>query len=105
VAKVAKDRGGLLLASSDFTHYEPHKVASEKDSELINTIIRMDISSYYMTLERLNVSACGYGAIAAVMTAVKSLGAKEGRLLRYATSGDITGEKSEVVGYSSIIFI
>lgn len=56
-------------------------------------------------LESLNVSACGYGAIATVMTAVKNLGAKEGRLLKYATSGDVAGDKSSVVGYSSIIFV
>jgi AmmeMemoRadiSam system protein B len=55
-------------------------------------------------LERDNVSACGYGAIASVMTASKALGASKGELLRYATSGDVTGDVKSVVGYASIIF-
>ncbi len=105
MAEVAEHRKALILASSDFTHYEPHRDAVAKDSELIDTILTLDVSDYYRVLERLNVSACGYGAIAAVMTAVKRLGAKKGRLLKYATSGDVTGDKSAVVGYSSIIFV
>jgi AmmeMemoRadiSam system protein B len=95
----------FLIASSDFTHYEPNSEAHRKDSELINAILSLDIISFYSVLERLNVSACGYGAIASIMTAVKALGAKKGELLRYATSGDVTGDTSSVVGYSSIAFV
>lgn len=95
----------LLIASSDFTHYEPNNEAHRKDSELINAILSLDIISFYSILERLNVSACGYGAIASIMTAVKALGAKKGELLRYASSGDVTGDTASVVGYSSIIFV
>ncbi len=105
MAAVAEGRSALLLASSDFTHYEPHRDAVKKDSDLIKAIASLDVSEFYAVLERLNVSACGYGAIAAVMTAVKRLGAKEGRLLKYATSGDVTGDKSSVVGYASVIFV
>ncbi len=105
IAKIARSRKALILASSDLTHYEPHNSAMAKDSDLINKILALDVSDYYTALERLNISACGYGAIAAVMTAVKSLGAKKGHLLKYATSGDITGDKSSVVGYCSIIFL
>lgn len=50
------------------------------------------------------MTACGYGAIATTMTACKEMGATRGKLLKYATSGDITGDKSSVVGYGSIIF-
>jgi len=49
-------------------------------------------------------SACGYGAIASTMTACRELGATKARLARYATSGDVTGDKASVVGYASIIF-
>ena len=104
IANVAKNRKIQILASSDFTHYESHKIAVLKDSKLIDAILSLNISEYYRTLESLNVSACGYGVIATVMTAVKKLGAKEGRLLKYATSGDVAGDKTSVVGYSSIIF-
>ena len=95
----------LLLASSDFTHYEPNSEAHRKDGELIKTILALDVNRFYTVLERLNVSACGYGAIATMMVAAKNLGATRGELLKYATSGDITGDISAVVGYSSIVFI
>ena len=96
---------GLIIASSDFTHYEPNAEAHRKDLELINAISSLDVTSFYETLERLDISACGYGAIASVMIAAKELGATRGELLRYATSGDVTGDMSSVVGYASIIFI
>jgi AmmeMemoRadiSam system protein B len=95
----------LLLASSDFTHYEPNSEAHKKDGELIKTILSLDINRFYTILERMNVSACGYGAIATMMVAAKNLGATRGELLRYATSGDVTGDISAVVGYSSIVFL
>jgi AmmeMemoRadiSam system protein B len=95
----------LLIASSDFTHYEPNEEAHRKDLELIDTILSLDVSSFYAVLERLDISACGYGAIAAIMIAVKELGASKAELLRYATSGDTTGDKSSVVGYASIVFL
>jgi AmmeMemoRadiSam system protein B len=95
----------LLLASSDFTHYEPNSEAHRKDSELIKPILALDVNKFYAILERLNVSACGYGAIATMMVAAKNLGATRGELLKYATSGDITGDETAVVGYSSIVFI
>lgn len=96
---------GLLIASSDFTHYEPNEEAHRKDLELIDTILSLDVSSFYAVLERLDISACGYGAIASIMIAVKELGASKAELLRYATSGDTTGDKSSVVGYASIVFL
>jgi MEMO1 family protein len=95
----------LLIASSDFTHYEPNKEAHRKDLELIDTILSLDVSSFYAVLERLDISACGYGAIASIMIAVKELGASKAELLKYATSGDITGDNSSVVGYASIVFL
>ncbi len=95
----------LLLASSDFTHYEPNGEAHKKDAELIKTILSLDVSRFYTILERMNISACGYGAIATMMVAAKNLGATRGELLKYATSGDVTGDVSAVVGYSSIVFV
>ena len=95
----------LLLASSDFTHYEPNGEAHKKDAELIKTILSLDVNKFYTILERMNISACGYGAIATMMVAAKNLGATRGELLKYATSGDVTGDVSAVVGYSSIVFV
>jgi hypothetical protein len=104
IAEIAKDRKALIIASSDFTHYEPNEQAHRKDGELIKTVLELDVSKYYGVLERLNVTACGYGAIASVMAAARILGAEKGELLKYATSGDIAGNKSAVVGYGSILF-
>jgi hypothetical protein len=95
----------MLIASSDFTHYESNSEAHRKDSQLIKTILSLDISAFYSTLRKYNVSACGYGAIATIMVAAKNLGATQGELIKYATSGDVTGDKSSVVGYSSILFV
>jgi AmmeMemoRadiSam system protein B len=104
IAFSTRNLNTLLIASSDFTHYEPNDEAHRKDHELIKAILSLDISIFYTTLERLNVSACGYGAIASIMTAAKALGATKGELLRYATSGDVMGDTNNVVGYASIIF-
>ena len=95
----------VLIASSDFTHYEPNEEAHVKDGELIKAIIALDVSKFYTVLERLDISACGYGAIATMMIAARNLGATRGELLKYATSGDVTGDTSAVVGYSSIVFV
>lgn len=97
-------RRAILIASSDFTHYERHEVASRKDSEAIKAISELDVKQHYLTIQRMNISACGYGPIAAVITAVKALGARSGRLLKYATSGDTSGDFTSVVGYASIAF-
>jgi AmmeMemoRadiSam system protein B len=94
----------VIIGSSDLTHYEPNEEAHRKDGELINAILSLDVNRFYAVLERLDVSACGYGAIATTMIAAKGLGATKGELLKYATSGDVTGDKDAVVGYCSIIF-
>lgn len=105
VAKIAKTKKTMIVGSSDFTHYEPNDYAHTQDEALIEPILRLDLDGFYDVLKRKNVSACGYGAMATTMVACKELGATEGRLLRYATSGDIAGEKSSVVGYASICFL
>ena len=104
LAHVLKKRRAIVLASSDFTHYERHEVAAKKDSEAVRAISELNVEKHYATIQRLNVSACGYGPIAAVMTAVKTLGAKSGKLLKYGTSGDTGGDYESVVGYASIVF-
>lgn len=104
IAKIAAGRDIIIIGSSDFTHYEPNELAHRQDKFLIDSIISMDIEEFYMTLQEKKVSACGYGAIATTMIACKELGATRASLLRYATSGDITGDESSVVGYASIAF-
>jgi len=94
----------IVLGSSDLTHYEPHERAAAKDSRLLKEVEKVDIPSFYTVIEKLNLSACGYGAIAATMQVSKKFGKKKGEILKYATSGDTSGDKSSVVGYSSVHF-
>jgi len=104
IADCVKDKKCLLIASSDFTHYEAQGVASRKDSEAIKAILQMDVPRLYDVIENLDITMCGYGPVATMITAAKELNMKKGRLLQYATSGDITGDYSSVVGYASILF-
>ncbi len=93
----------VIVASSDFTHYRPDKVARENDAYYIQSILGFDVPGFYRRLYERNASVCGYGAIAAMLAATKSLGAKKATLLKYSTSGDTTGDLAAVVGYAGII--
>jgi hypothetical protein len=104
MAKIVEKKNVMIIGSSDFTHYEQNEFAHEQDMALIEPILRLNVENFYRVLEDRNVSACGYGAIASTMIACKKLGATKGELLKYATSGDITGDKNSVVGYGSIVF-
>ncbi len=104
VAKVASKKKAIIVGSSDLTHYEPNQYAHGQDLALLETVKELDVEEFYSVLHKKGVSACGYGAIAATMTACKKLGATKGQILQYATSGDITGDKSSVVGYGSVVF-
>ena len=107
VGEAAKslNRDCTIIASSDFTHYEPQEEARRKDARLIEAILRMDVSAAYKTVYGLDLTACGYGPISATITASKILGAETGKLLRYSTSGDVIGDFSQVVGYGAIAFL
>ena len=104
IAKIANTKKTMIVGSSDFTHYEENSYAHKQDKALIEPILDLNVEGFYKILQENQVSACGYGAIASTMVACKELGAKKGRLLKYATSGDVTGDKSSVVGYASIVF-
>jgi len=93
----------VIIASSDFSHYKRDKVAREDDAYFISSILDMDIPGFYRKLYERNASVCGYGPIAAMLAASKALGAKKASLLKYSTSGDITGDLAAVVGYAGII--
>ena len=93
----------VIIASSDFSHYKPEKTAREDDSYFINSILTLDIQAFYQRLYERAASVCGYGPISAMLAATKNLGAKKATLLKYSTSGDITGDFSAVVGYAGII--
>jgi len=105
LAKVVRGRRVVLLASSDFTHYEPAAAARKKDTALIERMLEMDLDGFYSTLERLNVTACGFGAMATIMETAWSLGLRKAELLKYASSGDTSGDNLQVVGYGALRFV
>jgi len=104
VAKVLTGRNALIIASSDMTHYEPHRIAEKKDMLALKAVEAMDEERFYSTIEEQRITACGYGPIIALITAARALGAKEAKLLCYKTSGDVTGDYSAVVGYAAVQF-
>ncbi len=105
VEEVMRGRRGVIIASSDFTHYEPAELARRRDSALIAEVEAMNVERFYHTLEKEQVTACGFGAIATVMMAAKGLGFRRGELLKYANSGDVTGDNTQVVGYGALRFV
>jgi hypothetical protein len=90
-----------FVASSDFSHYVPAAAARENDHYAIEALASLDIPEFYRRIIGRRVSACGYGPIAAVCHLCRERGARTGRLIRYATSGDVTGDP-DVVGYAAI---
>jgi AmmeMemoRadiSam system protein B len=104
VAKVLAGKNGVIIASSDMTHYEPQESAKRKDKMVLEAVEAMDEAKLYSVIEAHRISACGYGPIAALIVAAKILGAKEAKLLCYKTSGDVIGDYSSVVGYAAVCF-
>ncbi len=94
----------LVIASSDFTHYEPAKLARQKDDEAIALIERLDYEKFFELVVTENRSICGFGPIVAAMVYAGKKGAKHGRLLHFSDSGEITKE-NDVVDYASIVFV
>jgi AmmeMemoRadiSam system protein B len=93
----------LLVASSDMNHYEPDDVTRRKDAQAIDRILALDAKDLHETVRREGITMCGYGPAVATLIAANLLGAKRAELVRYATSGDINGDRSAVVGYAGII--
>lgn len=91
-----------IVASSDFSHYVPEQKAKSDDLYAIEPLLTLDTSEFYRRIEERRVTACGFGPIAAMVTACGKMGAKTAQLIRYATSGEITGDRREVVGYAAI---
>ena len=92
----------LLVASSDMTHYEPADTASRKDHLAIERVLKVDPEGLYRVVIDQDISMCGFSPTVAVLTACRELGATEGRLIRYANSGDASGDYERVVGYAGM---
>lgn len=93
----------LLIASTDMNHYESDAITRAKDRKAIDRILELDPRGLYDTVNSEDITMCGYAATVAMLVAMRDLGATQGELVRYATSGDITGDRDEVVGYAGLI--
>lgn len=94
-----------IIASSDFSHYVPAAKATEEDLYAIEPLKTLNIEEFYRRIGEKGVTACGYGPISAMVTAAARLGATKAELITYATSGDVSGDYREVVGYAGIAVI
>ncbi|MGH9642529.1 MAG: AmmeMemoRadiSam system protein B [Terriglobales bacterium] len=93
----------LIVASSDMNHYEPDAVTRVKDHKAIDRVLALDARGLWEVVRREDISMCGFGPTVAMLTAAKILGATRAELVRYATSGDVSGDRDEVVGYAGIL--
>jgi len=102
-AVAAQKERVLIIASSDMNHYESDSVTRQKDSEAIERILALDPRGLHKVVTSKNISMCGFGPAVAMLTACKPLGAKSVELIKYATSGDVSGDRDMVVGYAGLV--
>jgi AmmeMemoRadiSam system protein B len=96
---VIKGRRALLVASTDLSHYHDAATAATLDAVVIRSVSDFDPDELQRALDRCPDHACGGGPTVAVMRAAWRLGGRQARVLRYADSGDVSGDKHAVVGY------
>ena len=93
----------LVIASSDMNHYESDAVTRVKDHRAIEPVLAMDARGLWQVVMNEDISMCGFGPTIVMLTAAKLLGATSARLIKYATSGEVSGDYESVVGYAGII--
>ncbi len=104
LASSLAERRPLLVASTDLSHYHDAGTAARLDGVVLDCVTRFDAGSLQDALDREPAHACGGGPLAAVMRAARATGARDGVVLAYGDSGDVTGDKSSVVGYMAAAF-
>jgi len=105
LAQVLKDKQALIIASTDLSHFYNDEKANSLDQVVVDDIENFDEEQLFQDLQSGECEMCGGGPAVAVMKACKLLGASQSQVLLYRNSGDITGDREEVVGYLSAIFI
>jgi hypothetical protein len=97
------DRKVLMIASSDMNHYESDAITRVKDHKAIERVLALDARGLWEVVMHEKISMCGFGPTVVMLTAAKLLGATAATLVKYATSGDVSGDYSAVVGYAGMI--
>jgi len=105
LGRLLKDRNALLVASTDLSHFYTQAVAEKYDKEMLNRIEAFDPAAVLQAESDKKGFACGRGAVAAVLWAARELGADRVKTLNYATSGDVSGDYHQVVGYGAAVII
>ena len=93
----------LMVASSDMNHYESDALTRIKDQRALERVRALDARGLHEVVTRENISMCGLGPAVAMLTAARKLGAKSAQVVKYATSGDISGDRDMVVGYAGVV--
>jgi AmmeMemoRadiSam system protein B len=104
IAAALDGRRAVIIASTDLSHFHDAPTAARLDGTVIQQVRRFDAAGLMATLEHNPEHACGGGPTVAVMRAAASLGAADARVLKYADSGDVSGDKTSVVGYLAAAF-
>lgn len=99
LGRVLTGRKALVIASSDLSHFYDARTAQTLDAAVVEAVERFDAEALMRLLERRPDHACGGGPMVSVLRAARGLGASTSHVLRYADSGDVSGDKSSVVGY------
>ncbi len=103
IAKTVADKNCLLVASTDLSHFYPQKIANVLDAVILDEVEAFNPLGVLQADEEGKGFACGKGALAAMLWAAKDLGADRAQVLHHATSGDVTGDFEQVVGYGSAV--
>ena len=99
--RCSKDKNALLVASTDLSHFHDQTTANKLDAEMLKRFELFDPESIFEAEHTGKAFACGHAAVAAVLWAARELGANKVQVLHHATSGDVTGDSSSVVGYGA----
>ena len=106
LARVLNNRNDdvLLLTTSDLNHYEDDATTRVKDRKAIEQLLALEPRVLYDTCRHETISMCGLGPATAMLTAMNRLGVKKSELVKYATSADVSGDRSAAVGYAGMLF-
>jgi AmmeMemoRadiSam system protein B len=103
ILSAAKERV-LLLATSDLNHYEDDATTRVKDAKAVEKLLALDARGLFDVCRTEKISMCGLGPAVATITALRGMGVTNGELIRYATSADVSGDTTSVVGYAGIVW-
>ncbi|MBI4430537.1 MAG: AmmeMemoRadiSam system protein B [Candidatus Omnitrophica bacterium] len=103
LAKVLKGKDILIVASTDLNHYEPQDISEQKDKAAIDAVLALDAELLHERVRDDHISMCGYIPTYVMLRAVRQLGATTANLVDYHTSGEVSGDFTQVVGYAGIV--